>query len=80
MPFISRGENSSHVRAASPQQGDLRLSGPPSGQGVGGGARTRDRMVPADLRADSPATVPPTPPTLIEQIEKARGLTAIAWN
>ncbi|GFN95229.1 hypothetical protein PoB_002173500 [Plakobranchus ocellatus] len=35
---------------ASPQQGDLRLSGPPSGQGAGGGARTRDRRVPADLR------------------------------
>ncbi|GFO15991.1 hypothetical protein PoB_004249600 [Plakobranchus ocellatus] len=46
---------------ASPQQGDLRLSGPPSGQGAGGGARTRDRKVPADLRADSLATVPPTP-------------------
>ncbi|GFO06260.1 hypothetical protein PoB_003276500 [Plakobranchus ocellatus] len=45
----------------SPQLGDLRLSGPPSGQGAGGGARTRDRRVPADLRADSPATVPPTP-------------------
>ncbi|GFO13388.1 serine/threonine-protein kinase 32c [Plakobranchus ocellatus] len=39
-----------------------RLSGPPSGQGAGGGARTRDRMVPADLRADSLATVPPKPP------------------
>ncbi|GFO00862.1 hypothetical protein PoB_002736700 [Plakobranchus ocellatus] len=47
---------------ASPQQGDLRLSGPPSGQGAGGGARTSDRRVPADLRADSLATVPPTPP------------------
>ncbi|GFN78078.1 hypothetical protein PoB_000458400 [Plakobranchus ocellatus] len=47
---------------ASPQQGDFRLSGPPSGQGAGGGARTRDRRVPADLRADSLATVPPTPP------------------
>ncbi|GFO05924.1 transposon tf2-11 polyprotein [Plakobranchus ocellatus] len=30
----------------SPQQGDLRLLGPPSGQGAGGGARTRDRRVP----------------------------------
>ncbi|GFO32973.1 C-type lectin-related protein 4 [Plakobranchus ocellatus] len=30
------------------QQGDLRLSGPPSGQGAGSGARTRDRRVPAD--------------------------------
>ncbi|GFN87782.1 hypothetical protein PoB_001428800 [Plakobranchus ocellatus] len=46
----------------SPQQGDLRLSGPPSGQDAGGGAQTRDRRVPADLRADSLATVPPTPP------------------
>ncbi|GFO05315.1 hypothetical protein PoB_003182000 [Plakobranchus ocellatus] len=47
---------------ASPQQGDLRLSGPPSGQGAGSRARTRDRRVPADLRADSQATVLPTPP------------------
>ncbi|GFO35076.1 hypothetical protein PoB_006158100 [Plakobranchus ocellatus] len=47
---------------ASPQQGDLRLSGPPSGQGAGGGARTRDRRVSADLRADSLANMPPTPP------------------
>ncbi|GFO04891.1 hypothetical protein PoB_003139600 [Plakobranchus ocellatus] len=45
-----------------PQQGDLRLSGPPSGQGAGSGARTRDRRVPADLRADSQATVLPKPP------------------
>ncbi|GFN88539.1 hypothetical protein PoB_001504500, partial [Plakobranchus ocellatus] len=36
---------------ASPQQGDLRLLSPPSGQDAGGGARTRDRRVPADLRA-----------------------------
>ncbi|GFO34333.1 hypothetical protein PoB_006083800 [Plakobranchus ocellatus] len=42
---------------ASPQQGDLRLSGPPSGQGAGSGARTRDRRVPADLWADSQATL-----------------------
>ncbi|GFN89900.1 hypothetical protein PoB_001640600 [Plakobranchus ocellatus] len=48
---------------ASPQQGDLRLSGPPSGQGAGGGARTGDRRVSADLRADSLATVPSTPLT-----------------
>ncbi|GFN85483.1 hypothetical protein PoB_001198900 [Plakobranchus ocellatus] len=47
---------------ASPQQGDLRLQGPPSGRGADGGARTRDRRVPADLRADSQATVPPSPP------------------
>ncbi|GFO19931.1 hypothetical protein PoB_004643600 [Plakobranchus ocellatus] len=50
------------TQKASPQQGDLRLSGPPSGQGTGGGARTRDRRGPADLRTDSLATVPPTPP------------------
>ncbi|GFN76900.1 hypothetical protein PoB_000340600 [Plakobranchus ocellatus] len=52
----------SFLYIASPQQGDLRLSGPPSGQDAGGGARTRDRRVPADLRADSLATVPPTRP------------------
>ncbi|GFO10483.1 hypothetical protein PoB_003698800 [Plakobranchus ocellatus] len=46
---------------ASPQQGDLRLSGPPPGQGADSGARTRDRRVSADLRADSQATVLPTP-------------------
>ncbi|GFO50692.1 hypothetical protein PoB_007719700 [Plakobranchus ocellatus] len=47
---------------ASPQQGGLKLSGPPSGQSASGGARTRDRRVPADHRADSLATVPPAPP------------------
>ncbi|GFO01305.1 hypothetical protein PoB_002781000 [Plakobranchus ocellatus] len=31
----------------------------PSGQGADGGARTRNRRVPADLRANSLATVPP---------------------
>ncbi|GFO26985.1 hypothetical protein PoB_005349000 [Plakobranchus ocellatus] len=55
-------ESLSFLYIASPQQGDLRLSGPPSGQGAGSGARTRDRRVPADLRADSQATVLPTPP------------------
>ncbi|GFO43302.1 hypothetical protein PoB_006980700 [Plakobranchus ocellatus] len=44
---------------ASPEQDDLRLSGPPQGQGTGGGARTRDRRVPADLRTDSLTSVPP---------------------
>ncbi|GFN90280.1 hypothetical protein PoB_001678600 [Plakobranchus ocellatus] len=43
------------------EQDYLRLSGFRSGQGAGGGARTRDRTVPADLRADSLATVPSTP-------------------
>ncbi|GFN76956.1 hypothetical protein PoB_000346200 [Plakobranchus ocellatus] len=46
---------------ASPQQGDLRFSGHPSRQGAGDGFRTRNRSVPADLRADSLAIVPPTP-------------------
>ncbi|GFO39246.1 hypothetical protein PoB_006575100 [Plakobranchus ocellatus] len=63
------GEPTSTVGMASPQQGDLRLSGPPSGQGAGSGARTRDRMVPADLRADSQATVLPTP-QLARQIDR----------
>ncbi|GFO13838.1 disintegrin and metalloproteinase domain-containing protein [Plakobranchus ocellatus] len=36
-----------------PHQGDLRLSSPPSGQGAGGGAQTRDRRIPADVRANS---------------------------
>ncbi|GFO35374.1 hypothetical protein PoB_006187900 [Plakobranchus ocellatus] len=51
------------VRTTSPQQDDLRLPGPPSGQGANGEARTRDRKVPADLRVDSLATVPPTSPS-----------------
>ncbi|GFO50700.1 hypothetical protein PoB_007720500 [Plakobranchus ocellatus] len=48
------------LHLANPQQGDLRLSVPPSGQGAG--ARTRDRKVPAVLRADSLATETPTHP------------------
>ncbi|GFO02174.1 hypothetical protein PoB_002867900 [Plakobranchus ocellatus] len=46
-----------------PQQGDLRLLGTPSGQGACGMARTRDRMVPIDLRADWLTTEPQTPRT-----------------
>ncbi|GFO03462.1 hypothetical protein PoB_002996700 [Plakobranchus ocellatus] len=34
----------------SPQQGDHRLSGPLSGQGVSGGAQSHIKRVPADLR------------------------------
>ncbi|GFO33945.1 hypothetical protein PoB_006045000 [Plakobranchus ocellatus] len=41
--------------------GDLRLSGSPSGHDAGRSARTRDRRVPAELRADSLASLPPTP-------------------
>ncbi|GFO06731.1 hypothetical protein PoB_003323600 [Plakobranchus ocellatus] len=56
---------------ASPQQTDFRLSGPPSGRGAGGGARTHNRRVPADPRTDSLATVPPSP-------RKARG--TLPWS
>ncbi|GFO18053.1 hypothetical protein PoB_004455800 [Plakobranchus ocellatus] len=54
-PPVGKGSNNNFIglTETSPQQGDLRLSGPPPGQGTGGGARTRDRRVPADLRADS---------------------------
>ncbi|GFO20517.1 hypothetical protein PoB_004702200 [Plakobranchus ocellatus] len=38
--------------SACPQHGDLRLTGPPSGQGATGKARTRNKRVLADLRAD----------------------------
>ncbi|GFO00178.1 hypothetical protein PoB_002668300 [Plakobranchus ocellatus] len=38
---------------ASPQQSDLRLSGPPSAQRTFVGDRTRDRRFPADLGTDS---------------------------
>ncbi|GFO33736.1 hypothetical protein PoB_006024100 [Plakobranchus ocellatus] len=41
---------------SSPQQKDLRLSGPLSGQAAGGGARARNRRVSTELRADSLAT------------------------
>ncbi|GFN90382.1 hypothetical protein PoB_001688800 [Plakobranchus ocellatus] len=54
-------EEAEGYNIASPQQGDLRLLGPPSGRGADGRARTRDRRVPTDLRADSQATVPRTP-------------------
>ncbi|GFO39085.1 hypothetical protein PoB_006559000 [Plakobranchus ocellatus] len=49
----------------SPEQSDLRLLNSPSGQGAGGGARTRDRRDPADPRADSLSTVSPIPPALM---------------
>ncbi|GFN96677.1 hypothetical protein PoB_002318300 [Plakobranchus ocellatus] len=42
-------------------QGHFRLSGPPSNQGAGGGTRTRDSRVPADVKADSLSIVPSTP-------------------
>ncbi|GFO03407.1 hypothetical protein PoB_002991200 [Plakobranchus ocellatus] len=46
-------EEKENEQNASPQQGDLSVLGPPSGQGAVGWARTHDRRVPADRRADS---------------------------
>ncbi|GFO20082.1 hypothetical protein PoB_004658700, partial [Plakobranchus ocellatus] len=40
-----------YLYIAKPQQDDLRLSSPSSGQGTDGGARTSDKRVCADLRA-----------------------------
>ncbi|GFO18307.1 hypothetical protein PoB_004481200 [Plakobranchus ocellatus] len=48
---------------ASIQQGDLSLSGLPSGRGGGGGTRTHDGRLSADIRAESLSTEPPTPPS-----------------
>ncbi|GFN78444.1 hypothetical protein PoB_000495000 [Plakobranchus ocellatus] len=56
MPFVSA---CLLLYIATPQQV---ISGFPSDQGADGGARTHDRSVPADLRADSPATEPSRPP------------------
>ncbi|GFO28418.1 hypothetical protein PoB_005492300 [Plakobranchus ocellatus] len=63
-----RGESGGIEKRTSSQQGDFRLSGPPSGQGAGGEARTRDRRVSADLREDLLSTLPPTPHTR-EQVQ-----------
>ncbi|GFN91916.1 hypothetical protein PoB_001842200 [Plakobranchus ocellatus] len=40
---------------------DLKLSGPPSGQGADSGYRIRIRRIHADLRTGSLSTVPPMP-------------------
>ncbi|GFN91387.1 hypothetical protein PoB_001789300 [Plakobranchus ocellatus] len=63
---------------ASPQQSDLGLSGPPSGQDASGGARTLDRRVPADLRAGLLATEPPMPPPLSRESSPCHVLTTMA--
>ncbi|GFO29658.1 homeobox protein cut-like 1 [Plakobranchus ocellatus] len=44
------------------------FSGPPSGKGAGSRARTRDRRVPADVRADSLGTMPPTPRIIMQAL------------
>ncbi|GFO04666.1 hypothetical protein PoB_003117100 [Plakobranchus ocellatus] len=47
----NNNHNSSHLYVCSDQQqGDLRLSDPPSSQGAGGSARTNDIRFPADFR------------------------------
>ncbi|GFO29764.1 hypothetical protein PoB_005626900 [Plakobranchus ocellatus] len=55
------------------------FQGPPSGQGDGGGARTCDRRIPAELRADSLATVPPTPYSVNHPIPPL-GAQFVMWN
>ncbi|GFO21872.1 hypothetical protein PoB_004837700 [Plakobranchus ocellatus] len=50
--------NSFRMRAKGPQQNDLRLSGPQSGQSTGGWSRAYDRRVAADLRTGSLSIVP----------------------
>ncbi|GFO23672.1 hypothetical protein PoB_005017700 [Plakobranchus ocellatus] len=54
---------------ASPQQGDLRLSGTSPSQRK---TQTRVRRVPSDLRADSLATVPSPPSRRIEEGQRQR--------
>ncbi|GFO44279.1 hypothetical protein PoB_007078400 [Plakobranchus ocellatus] len=49
-----------------PPRSDLRLSGPPSGQGACGRALTRNRKAPADLRADSLSPVPRSPQSKVD--------------
>ncbi|GFO27547.1 hypothetical protein PoB_005405200 [Plakobranchus ocellatus] len=44
----------SSLYIVSQQQGNLTLSGPSSGWGAAGEARTRDRRIPVDLRVCSP--------------------------
>ncbi|GFO13882.1 hypothetical protein PoB_004038700 [Plakobranchus ocellatus] len=45
LDFGRRGVLVWFLYKASPEQGDLQLSRPPSGQGAGGGIRTHDRRV-----------------------------------
>ncbi|GFN88977.1 hypothetical protein PoB_001548300 [Plakobranchus ocellatus] len=49
------------------KDGDLKPSGPPHSQDADSGARTRGKRVPANLKADSLSTEPPTPGTTLVQ-------------
>ncbi|GFN88732.1 hypothetical protein PoB_001523800 [Plakobranchus ocellatus] len=62
-----RGSNPSPAKAR-PQQGDLRLSSPPPGQGGGDEGQTCDRGVPADPKADSLSNVLPTSSALEQSL------------
>ncbi|GFN94426.1 hypothetical protein PoB_002093200 [Plakobranchus ocellatus] len=53
-----------------PRQDNLKLSGAPSGQGVGGMTRTRGRRVPADhSHGGSLFNMPPMSPAFVEGLE-----------
>ncbi|GFN76367.1 hypothetical protein PoB_000287300 [Plakobranchus ocellatus] len=71
MAIRRKEKGSGFIYIASPQQGDIRLQGPPSGRGADDGARTRDRRVPADVRADSQATLLSTPRRKGKDLKKA---------
>ncbi|GFN86719.1 hypothetical protein PoB_001322500 [Plakobranchus ocellatus] len=65
---------------ASPQHGDIRLSGPLSRQGAGSGARTRDRRAPTDLSADSLATCHRRPVMSESFLPHQIRVPVISWN
>ncbi|GFN83534.1 hypothetical protein PoB_001004000 [Plakobranchus ocellatus] len=61
-PFRSQIGLTVHCASAPcPQQGDLRLSDPPSGKGAGGGVEPATE---GSLQISERTTEPPTPPTL----------------
>ncbi|GFN88730.1 hypothetical protein PoB_001523600 [Plakobranchus ocellatus] len=58
---MCRSRNVACYREGGQHTAGLRLLGHLSGQGLGGRARTCYRRIPADLRADSLSTLPPSP-------------------
>ncbi|GFN85813.1 hypothetical protein PoB_001231900 [Plakobranchus ocellatus] len=54
-------------KEGSPQQGDLRLSGPLSGQSACAGSRTRDRRVPVELFLTLSSRRPTGVPNLLQK-------------
>ncbi|GFO48153.1 hypothetical protein PoB_007465800 [Plakobranchus ocellatus] len=71
-----QGEQTDWSWNTCPNQRDVRLSGPPSGQGASGGDRTRDTRVAVDLRADSLATEPPMDQMLMQASIRGQGSIA----